>query len=90
MTARVLTPARRAILNRRSLRLAYATTGYNLCTYLSAVLLVGLVLNAALGWTWADSIAALVIAGVAMREGVEAWRGEQCEDCAAAVGNRDH
>jgi divalent metal cation (Fe/Co/Zn/Cd) transporter len=54
-----------------------------LCTYLSAVLLVGLVLNAALGWTWADLIAALVIAGVAIREGVGAWRGEQCEDCAS-------
>jgi divalent metal cation (Fe/Co/Zn/Cd) transporter len=49
-----------------------------LCTYLSAVLLVGLVLNAALGWGWADPIAGLVIAAVAVREGVEAWRGEGC------------
>ena len=49
-----------------------------LCTYLSAVLLVGLVLNAWLGWWWADPIAALVIAGVAAREGIEAWRGENC------------
>jgi len=48
-----------------------------LCTYLSAVLLVGLVLNA-LGWSWADPIAGLVIAAVAVREGVEAWRGENC------------
>ena len=53
-----------------------------LCTYLSAILLAGLVLNALLGWSWADSLAALVIAGVAVREGVEAWRGEQCADCA--------
>lgn len=53
-----------------------------LCTYLSAVLLVGLVLNATLGWSWADPVAALVIAFVAVREGVEAWRGEQCDDCA--------
>jgi len=53
-----------------------------LCTYLSAVLLVGLVLNAALGWSWADPIAALVIAGVAIKEGVEAWRGDHCDDCA--------
>ena len=52
-----------------------------LCTYLSAVLLVGLVLNAGLGWSWADPAAALVIAAVAVREGVEAWRGEQCDDC---------
>jgi len=49
-----------------------------LCTYLSAVLLVGLVLNATLGWDWADPIAGLVIAGVAVREGRQAWRGEAC------------
>ncbi|WP_454042306.1 cation diffusion facilitator family transporter [Cellulosimicrobium sp. Marseille-Q8652] len=49
-----------------------------ICTYLSAVLLVGLVLNATLGWTWADPLAALVIAAFAVREGVEAWRGDAC------------
>ena len=49
-----------------------------LCTYLSGVLLVGLVLNSTLGWSWADPIAALVIAGVAVREGIEAWRGDSC------------
>jgi divalent metal cation (Fe/Co/Zn/Cd) transporter len=49
-----------------------------LCTYLSAVLLVGLVLNATLGWGWADPIAGLVIAAVAVREGMQAWRGEGC------------
>ncbi|RKO19565.1 cation transporter [Pseudarthrobacter phenanthrenivorans] len=49
-----------------------------LCTYLSAVLLVGLVLNSTLGWWWADAGAALVIAGIAVREGVNAWRGEAC------------
>ncbi|MFJ8656954.1 cation transporter [Streptomyces rochei] len=52
-----------------------------LCTYLSAVLLVGLVLNATLGWSWADPIAALVIAAVAVKEGRDAWRGKGC--CAA-------
>ncbi|MBQ0912105.1 cation transporter [Streptomyces sp. RM99] len=52
-----------------------------LCTYLSAVVLVGLVLNATLGWSWADPIAALVIAAVAVREGRDAWRGKDC--CAA-------
>jgi divalent metal cation (Fe/Co/Zn/Cd) transporter len=51
-----------------------------LCTYLSAVLLAGLVLNATLGWGWADPVAGLVIAAVAVREGVEAWRGESCAD----------
>lgn len=49
-----------------------------LCTYLSGVLLVGLLLNSLLGWAWADPIAALVIAAVAAREGREAWRGEAC------------
>ncbi|MBD5785875.1 cation transporter [Cellulosimicrobium terreum] len=49
-----------------------------LCTYLSAVLLVGLVLNSTVGWTWADPVAALVIAAVAVKEGVEAWRGDAC------------
>ena len=49
-----------------------------LCTYLSAVLLVGLGLNRLFGWSWADPIAALVIAGVAVKEGVDAWRGDAC------------
>lgn len=49
-----------------------------LCTYLSAVLLVGLVLNSTLGWSWADPIAGLIIAAVAVREGIEAWKGEGC------------
>lgn len=56
-----------------------------LCTYLSAVLLVGLVLNATLGWGWADPLAGLVIAGVAVREGIQAWRGEGC--CAPGRGD---
>ena len=49
-----------------------------LCAWLSGVLLVGLVLNATLGWSFADPIAALVIAAVAVREGREAWRGDAC------------
>jgi divalent metal cation (Fe/Co/Zn/Cd) transporter len=53
-----------------------------LCTYLSAVLLAGLLLNLTLGWSWADPIAGLVIAAVAVKEGREAWRGEGC--CAPA------
>ena len=51
-----------------------------LCTYLSAVLLVGLLLNALVGWSWADPLAGLVIAAVAVREGIEAWRGDACGD----------
>ncbi|NMN99564.1 hypothetical protein FGL95_31560 [Nocardiaceae bacterium YC2-7] len=49
-----------------------------LCTYLSAVLLVGLLLNALFGWSWADPIAALVIAVIAVKEGLNAWRGDTC------------
>lgn len=49
-----------------------------LCAYLSAAVLVGLVANAVLGWAWADAVAALVIAALAVHEGVEAWRGDTC------------
>lgn len=59
-----------------------------ICSYLSAVLLVGLVLNSTLGWTWADPLAALVIAGFAVKEGLEAWRGDACcTPVAVIVGN---
>ncbi len=54
-----------------------------LCTYLSAVLLVGLLLNSVLGWSWADPIAALVIAVIAVKEGINAWKGDPC--CAARL-----
>jgi divalent metal cation (Fe/Co/Zn/Cd) transporter len=49
-----------------------------LCAYLAAALLAGLLANALLDWWWADPAAALVIAAVALREGVESWRGEPC------------
>jgi divalent metal cation (Fe/Co/Zn/Cd) transporter len=49
-----------------------------LCTYLSAILLVGLVLNSLWGWSWADPVAALGIAAIAVREGLNAWRGDPC------------
>jgi divalent metal cation (Fe/Co/Zn/Cd) transporter len=51
-----------------------------LCAWLSAILLGGLVLNAAVGWWWADPVAAIGIAGLAAKEGLEAWRGEPCDD----------
>lgn len=54
-----------------------------LCTYLSAVLLMGLALNSLFGWAWADPLAALVIAVVAVKEGRDAWRGDAC--CAPGV-----
>jgi divalent metal cation (Fe/Co/Zn/Cd) transporter len=48
-----------------------------LCAYLSATLLIGLVLNGALEWWWADPLAGLAIAGFMVREGIEILRGEQ-------------
>jgi divalent metal cation (Fe/Co/Zn/Cd) transporter len=61
-----------------------------LCTYLSAVLLVGLVLNATLGWFWADPVAALVIAAVAAKEGWENWQGDDCCAPAALTAVKTH
>jgi divalent metal cation (Fe/Co/Zn/Cd) transporter len=55
-----------------------------LCAYLAGAVLIGLVGNAALGWWWLDPLAALVIAVVAVREGIETWRGEGC--CAPMPG----
>jgi divalent metal cation (Fe/Co/Zn/Cd) transporter len=49
-----------------------------LCTYLSGVLLAGLLLNSLFGWFWADPLAGLVIAGLAVKEGRDAWRGDSC------------
>jgi divalent metal cation (Fe/Co/Zn/Cd) transporter len=48
------------------------------CAYLSVALLIGLLANALVGWWWADPLAALVIGAVALREGVESWRGDDC------------
>jgi divalent metal cation (Fe/Co/Zn/Cd) transporter len=58
-----------------------------LCAYLSAGLLLGLGLNALLGWWWADPITALGIAAVAVKEGRNAWRGEAC--CTAPIIGAD-
>lgn len=53
----------------------------DICAYLSAILLGGLALNALAGWWWADPAAALVMAPIIAKEGVEALRGERCDDC---------
>ena len=49
-----------------------------LCTYLSAILLAGLLLNSLFGWSWADPLAAMEIAVIAVREGINAWKGDTC------------
>ncbi|GAA4368840.1 cation transporter [Agromyces bauzanensis] len=62
-----------------------------LCMCLSGTVLVGLLLNSLFGWMWADSVAALVVAGLAIREGVEAWRGdvESPLEVLEALGERE-
>lgn len=55
-----------------------------LCAWLSAVVLVGLTLNAALGWWWADPVAALLLAGFAGYEAVRTWRADRLEDTCCA------
>ncbi|WP_025272072.1 cation transporter [Haloglycomyces albus] len=49
-----------------------------LCSYLSAIVLVGLLANSVLGWWWADPLAALAIAGLALKEARETWKGDGC------------
>lgn len=53
----------------------------DLCTYLSAILLGGLLLNAVVGWWWADPVAGLIMVPIIMKEGIGALRGEKCDDC---------
>ena len=53
----------------------------DICTYLSAILLGGLLLNAVVGWWWADPVAALVMIPIIGKEGIEALRGKQCGEC---------
>jgi len=56
------------------------------CVYLSAILLLGLVLNAALGWWWADPVSALIMVPLIAKEGVDGLRGHACDDCSADAG----
>jgi divalent metal cation (Fe/Co/Zn/Cd) transporter len=59
------------------------------CAWLSAALLLGLLLDAGLGWWWADPVAGIAIAAFAVREGLEAWRGDACAvPVAALTGER--
>jgi cation diffusion facilitator family transporter len=50
------------------------------CVYLSAVLLVGLVLNAVCGWWWADAVAALIMVPIITKEGFDGLKGKACRD----------
>lgn len=61
-----------------------------ICTYLSASVLLGLVLNSLFAWWWADAVAGLVIAVFAVREGREAWRGDACAMSVGMLLDEDH
>ncbi|NKB87750.1 MAG: hypothetical protein GKS06_05975 [Acidobacteria bacterium] len=65
----------------RSGALHLEATQTMLCTYLSAILLVGLLLNSAVGWWWADPLAALAMSPIIAREGWDAVRGKECPCC---------
>jgi divalent metal cation (Fe/Co/Zn/Cd) transporter len=69
---------RRVAANLNSRALAADSRQTDICAYLSAILLGGLLLNALLGWWWADPVAALVMVPIIAKEGVEALRGETC------------
>jgi divalent metal cation (Fe/Co/Zn/Cd) transporter len=80
-TMPLLARAKRRIGNKLSSSAAVKEASQTqLCAYLSVALLVGLGTNALLGWWWADPLTALAIAGVALKEGRESWRGEGCAD----------
>jgi divalent metal cation (Fe/Co/Zn/Cd) transporter len=68
-----------AQLNSRSMKADSRQT--DICAYLSAILLGGLGLNAVFGFWWADPVAALIMVPIIAKEGVEALRGETCDDC---------
>jgi divalent metal cation (Fe/Co/Zn/Cd) transporter len=78
----LLARAKRRVGRALSSSATVSEAGQNMiCAYLSVALLVGLLSNALAGWWWADPAAALVIAVVAAKEGVESWRGVSCDCC---------
>jgi divalent metal cation (Fe/Co/Zn/Cd) transporter len=81
-TMPLLAAAKRRVGRKLNSAATVSEAGQNqICAYLSVALLVGLLANALLGWWWADPAAALVIGGLAAREGLAAWRGESCDCC---------
>lgn len=81
-TMPLLARAKRNVGRKLNSSATVSEAGQNMiCAYLSIALLVGLLANALLGWWWADPLAALVIAAVAVREGRESWAGDSCECC---------
>jgi divalent metal cation (Fe/Co/Zn/Cd) transporter len=82
----LLARAKRRVAARLDSRALHADSlQTNICAYLSAILLLGLGLNALFGWWWADPVAALIMIPIVIREGIEALRGEACSDCQPGV-----
>lgn len=74
-----LARAKRRLARKLSSRAMHADSRQSdICAYLAAILLLGLALNAILGWWWADPVAALIMVPIIVKEGVEAFRGEAC------------
>jgi divalent metal cation (Fe/Co/Zn/Cd) transporter len=81
-TMPLLARAKRNVGRKLNSSATVSEAGQNMiCAYLSIALLVGLLANALFGWWWADPAAALVIAAVAAKEGVESGRGDSCDCC---------
>jgi divalent metal cation (Fe/Co/Zn/Cd) transporter len=81
-TMPLLARAKRNVGRKLNSSATISEAGQNMiCAYLSIALLVGLLANAFFGWWRADPVAAVVIAGLAAREGIESWRGDSCECC---------
>ena len=78
----ILARAKRGVAARLNSRaLAADSRQTDLCAYLSCILFVGLILNALFGWWWADSTAAILMVPIITREGIEALKGNACDDC---------
>ena len=81
-TMPLLARAKRDVGRKLGSSATVSEAGQNMiCAYLSVALLVGLLANALAGWWWADPAAALVIAAIAAKEGIESWRGKHCACC---------
>ena len=72
---------RRVALEMRSGALEADAKQTALCAYLSLIALIGVGLNAMLGWWWADPVAALIMVPIIFKEGIDAVRAKQCDDC---------
>ena len=78
----LLARAKRKVGRKLNSSATVSEAGQNMiCAYLSVALLAGLLANALAGWWWADPAAALVIAALAGKEGIDSWRGERCDCC---------